>query len=903
MLCLFREPIKSTQDPPPENKSSASSIVPRSNPPNRSSAHACSTQGSRQNMGGHRKGKPSATKKIEEKMNHNGDPNIDHDTNGTNTLEDFDNRPLKKAKCSESSVMDDPLPTPTISGSSMISECSESSVPEPENKINGEPLPTAQTTAKFDPLPTPTISGSSMISECSVPESENKINGEPLPTAQTTAKLTDSPVSEFCVTFKMNHNGDPNIDHDTNGTNTLEDFDNRPLKKAKCSESSVMDDPLPTPTISGSSMISECSESSVPEPENKINGEPLPTAQTTAKFDPLPTPTISGSSMISECSVPESENKINGEPLPTAQTTAKLTDSPVSELLNEKTVSTVCEKQQDGPRPIINNVIYDYLPQEYTITLQDESAHYVIQEALEEELLVKIEDVYVKQRYLVCLLDKDKWLDDEVISAYICCMRDQVHVQNDATVYFENPFVTRLLKRDGEVGTHGPTSLTNIVKNYLNHDLIHLPINIKDSHWYLACINVEKSEIQVLDSLCWEHNRDDLANTLKGLQYHLDILKSQENVNNQNWRDLDVTTWPITEKLQKPIQKDSSSCGLFLLKFMEYWTGHTLSHMITQEIITSFRSKLAAILLCWKTNTAPPTATFEEIDESEGHPDDVIMSDSPFDQNQSKVSNSSSSENKYQSLVSVLSNLSLHELVGGLCNYIKSINSAQTLEKIWIKSSDPYPISLTLKNLQEMLNVELPMNRDCFNLVVRKIMFDNIQTEKKRRGLISKHYLDMRFWRITDFARHPEHRKKLHVEQLAFSTRSWPGIKYSISSCRWRNPIAKYVHRILWIAEHLPKAMSKTCPGSTWNENIFLWQQKIIHDISGHRRELSGYLIAFFMSTWEGEKVHSPFLEDGYELRKQTLGQLLTFKENECEDNMPSGVLDFINCIRKTKPI
>jgi hypothetical protein len=51
-----------------------------------------------------------------------------------------------------------------------------------------------------------------------------------------------------------------------------------------------------------------------------------------------------------------------------------------------------------------------------------------------------------------------------------------------------------------------------------------------------------------------------------------------------------------------------------------------------------------------------------------------------------------------------------------------------------------------------------------------------------------------------------------------------------------RNPIAKYVHRLLWIAEHLPKAMSKECPGSTWNENIFLWQQKIVHDISGHKR-------------------------------------------------------------------
>jgi hypothetical protein len=51
-----------------------------------------------------------------------------------------------------------------------------------------------------------------------------------------------------------------------------------------------------------------------------------------------------------------------------------------------------------------------------------------------------------------------------------------------------------------------------------------------------------------------------------------------------------------------------------------------------------------------------------------------------------------------------------------------------------------------------------------------------------------------------------------------------------------RNPLAKYVHRVLWIAEHLPKAMSKACPGSIWNENIFLWQQKIVHGISGYKR-------------------------------------------------------------------
>jgi hypothetical protein len=97
-------------------------------------------------------------------------------------------------------------------------------------------------------------------------------------------------------------------------------------------------------------------------------------------------------------------------------------------------------------------------------------------------------------------------------------------------------------------------------------------------------------------------------------------------------------------------------------------------------MITYFRPKLAGILLCWKNNKAPPTTVIEETDDSVGDPDDVIMSDSPFDQNQSNDNNSLSIENKYQSLISVLSTLSTHQLIDGVCNYIKSINSADSLE-------------------------------------------------------------------------------------------------------------------------------------------------------------------------------------------------------------------------------
>jgi hypothetical protein len=47
-----------------------------------------------------------------------------------------------------------------------------------------------------------------------------------------------------------------------------------------------------------------------------------------------------------------------------------------------------------------------------------------------------------------------------------------VQNQNNAKIYFENPFVIRLLKQDGESGIGGPTDMTKVVKNYLDHDMV-----------------------------------------------------------------------------------------------------------------------------------------------------------------------------------------------------------------------------------------------------------------------------------------------------------------------------------------------------------------------------------------------------------------------------------------------
>lgn len=111
---------------------------------------------------------------------------------------------------------------------------------------------------------------------------------------------------------------------------TTEDFDNRPLKKAKCSETIILGDQLPSPFVSTSTLIDSGSA-------------------TQTKDDSFPSPT-----------------------------TTMATPSPVSEVINEETsstdddeqaVSAEDDKQADEPKHITNNVTYDYLPQGKSITL------------------------------------------------------------------------------------------------------------------------------------------------------------------------------------------------------------------------------------------------------------------------------------------------------------------------------------------------------------------------------------------------------------------------------------------------------------------------------------------------------------------------------------------------------
>ena len=55
----------------------------------------------------------------------------------------------------------------------------------------------------------------------------------------------------------------------------------------------------------------------------------------------------------------------------------------------------------------------------------------------------------------------------------------------------------------------------------------------------------------------------------------------------------------------------------------------------------------------------------------------------------------------------------------------------------------------------------------------------------------------------TDFGRHPDFRKKLDVEQLANSVRSWPGIKYNVSTCKSVRALLYIIEQFFIIASNI----------------------------------------------------------------------------------------------------
>ncbi|AQK99366.1 hypothetical protein ZEAMMB73_Zm00001d012343, partial [Zea mays] len=416
---------------------------------------------------------------------------------------------------------------------------------------------------------------------------------------------------------------------------------------------------------------------------------------------------------------------------------------------------------------------------------------------------------------------------------------------------------------------------------------VFIPMNIENFHWYMAVLNAKKSEVHVLDSMGQQiTDRRDLYTTLKGLERQIKLAAEHKELYQGKWSNLDVASWPVIEKITTQMQTDGVSCGLWMINYMEYWTGSSLSDNVTQDDITMFRFKLPAILWDSRLNTKKGHQNLDHnVDEDGESSSDVQIIDTPCEL--SKSSNTSHQIEPYISpyvLPAKVTSTNTQELMFVLWTYIMGIDNAKYLKKHWIQSTKPYPISLSLQKLKDILDVNKPMDTDCFNMAVWMIACNDALFLLEDKY----HYMDLQFCSITKFGRDPRLRAKPDINMLAKLLECWPDMEYDVSDCKqillpfsfmghftlyvlnmdtrsiyimdsmpipsWfkgDHPSMHYIHNIHYIANNMNAAMELANP--TWKDDIYMWRRIVPTWVPRTLNwDLSGFLVINFMHDWNG---------------------------------------------------
>ncbi|PWZ57978.1 putative ubiquitin-like-specific protease 1B [Zea mays] len=535
--------------------------------------------------------------------------------------------------------------------------------------------------------------------------------------------------------------------------------------------------------------------------------------------------------------------------------------------------------------------------------------------------VVLIDDAFVERKWMECLFQPNAYLGDEVIDCYINLIKAQKHLKcrSGGRVHIENAFQFNFLKRDGDVEIkteelYPNKDMTQIcsaerrVLLYLDHDMVFIPINIRETHWYLAVIHARNMEIQVLDSLGTSQDRKDLTDSIKGLQRQIDMISQRKELKDHRWPDLQVASWPLREiDMGYAKQTDSSSCGLFLLNYIEYWTGDELSDSFTQDDMSHFRKKMAAILLSSDLNKRRGCLLYKnEKEDDSGSPSDVEILENPTDSNKRKL---------------------LHMLDDSEVVYEDEegpITQADLQRRTWVRSFNPFKIEISVKDLQNILTINQDMIIRCFDMAVR--LLANKESRRPKEEIINnrKHYMDMRFWRMVGYGKLPKYHQDPTTEELAKTLDCWPSMNYYITGCRyvlmpWKfngchalfvidhvkkhvtfidftptqdwckhMPYKRFAEAIIMASKKYKIAYNKKRSG--WAEDIFKWEHTIQTGVPVDLRGFNtSYLVLQAMAMWGNDR-RLKFVGDAKTLRRNFVIDLLSYEDNSCRYAIPTNI-------------
>ncbi|XP_025822708.1 uncharacterized protein LOC112898582 isoform X2 [Panicum hallii] len=217
--------------------------------------------------------------------------------------------------------------------------------------------------------------------------------------------------------------------------------------------------------------------------------------------------------------------------------------------------------------------------------------------ASEKKELVHIDTYSATKKDLQCLLESSMYLSDAVINAYIRILKAQPSIQarQDGDAYLETTYFSTMIRDDSTTKLRDQNEKSfRVVRTltYLQHDM-------------------------VLDSMGSSSRRPELDQLLKGLHNRINHLAYLKMKTQTKWKDVKLKEWRVVECINRRMQTDGSSCGLFVLKFMKLWAGSRLSSIFTQKDMTNFRLKLAVTLVDYPWNKVKGSPGYKSTDVDE----------------------------------------------------------------------------------------------------------------------------------------------------------------------------------------------------------------------------------------------------------------------------------------------
>ena len=95
----------------------------------------------------------------------------------------------------------------------------------------------------------------------------------------------------------------------------------------------------------------------------------------------------------------------------------------------------------------------------------------------------------------------------------------------------------------------------------------------------------------------------------------------------------------------------------------------------------------------------------------------------------------------------------------------------------WVRSFNPFKIEISVKDLQNILRVNLDMTLKCFDMSVQLLAIKESHMSKDEMIKDKKHYMDMRFWvslfPINNVVIYFIYTYNPHVDMYIYLSREW----------------------------------------------------------------------------------------------------------------------------------